>query len=309
METILQLATGSIVTLDLYKDWEKIVRSAMLEMSFDSPAGFSKQDIGLEYADLLNRMIAPRKRNVHLSDKLRSEEELPNEVQVLVSRIRRGEDLNVHLSRKILSPGYRDFLLNDWGIHHLHLGESLNPRRFVRRTSKLLFAYIEANDAYLIDVRAHGRQCKESPWADEKLIEIMVRNWPSLFTSFVVESRLECGAKTSSIRRKELRELGLNAPVEIDRRAYASTRGGLACSGDSLFVMMRICGFKRWLYGIQQRACKELVKRLHESRVVPIRLAPRLRCDLWSRDFRIDFHGFMADWDLGQLHWFPVLPL
>lgn len=50
----------------------------------------------------------------------------PSELQfgldLVMTNIEQGVDLGPYLSKKIADLDYDDDLLNDWGVHHLHLG-------------------------------------------------------------------------------------------------------------------------------------------------------------------------------------------
>src|SRR5262249_60253000 len=93
-----------------------------------------------------------------------------------------GADPTPRLSRKLLKRGFNDKMLNDWGIHHLHLGLSMEPEgRFITRTGDVLFVLFRDDDAYLIDVREHGA------WCDGDLVEIVHTNWPETIRQFRLE--------------------------------------------------------------------------------------------------------------------------
>src|SRR5258708_299506 len=112
-----------------------------------------------------------------------------------------GKNLNPYLSRKLLDATYSDPLLNDWGIHHLHLGLSVESDGFVERDDSLLFAVVRDDGLYLLDTLAHGA------WTDNSLVEIIHTNWPELIASYKAP-----GAKIEPIpeaRRKLYRDHGL----------------------------------------------------------------------------------------------------
>jgi hypothetical protein len=99
-------------------------------------------------------------------------------------------------------------LLNDWGIHHLHLSEVDRGDGFVVRTGDLLFAVFRRNDAYLLDILGHGG------WTDESLVEIAVSNWPhSGLFQHVPNMTLQ--SPVSEDLRKKLRDSGIYTPVQL----------------------------------------------------------------------------------------------
>ena len=71
-----------------------------------------------------------------------------------------------------------DGLLYDWGIHHLHLGETFSAPGYVKRTGPVLFAIFRNDNVYFIDIRDHVG------WSDKGLLEIVNENWPELLSIY-----------------------------------------------------------------------------------------------------------------------------
>lgn len=152
-----------------------------------------------------------------------------------------SEDLTPHLSRGILnsfvSPPNRspnlaqrgdlDLLLNDWGLHHLHLGTQIESDGFVERTGPLLFAAIIGQQAYLIDIKPHGA------WVDTELIATSVREWPHAHIALEMKGVLGLSYYPTDGERKKLRQAGINCPIEVDGKFYLP-RMGLSTAGTSL---------------------------------------------------------------------------
>ena len=58
-----------------------------------------------------------------------------------------------------------DGLLNEWGVHHLHLGTKSYSKNhaFIARTGPLLLALIAEDDFYAINVYLHGAWESQHP--------------------------------------------------------------------------------------------------------------------------------------------------
>lgn len=82
-----------------------------------------------------------------------------------------------HQSRGALSNNNPDLLLNDWGIYHLHLGDTYESDGFCTRTGPVLFCYFDQKSVYFLDILEHGRGHGDV-WVNERLLEIMNQNWP-----------------------------------------------------------------------------------------------------------------------------------
>lgn len=207
-----------------------------LGYSVPAPAGdayAAAHRVCVDHYNAHARRVLTRPRVVHRSTELHARElELTPEIRAGVAAAERdltvGADLTPRLSRKLLKRGFNDKMLNDWGIHHLHLGLSMEPEgRFVTRTGDVLFVLFRDNDAYLIDVRAHGA------WCDDDLVEIVHTNWPETIRQFRLEG--VSGFELTTEQRTNLRNKNANAGVTVrDGTFYAGIGGGLVGSAANL---------------------------------------------------------------------------
>ena len=174
--------------------------------------------------------------------------QLQSELAQIVDDIEQGRTLRKYLSKDVevgfklpKKPGkkklhrleYLDLLLNDWGIHHLHISTALQPNGFVTRGNPLIFAAFKDDCAYLIDIGKHG------DWGDDHLVRIIVETWPE--AGLVHEFKGIQGSQgppTNSSGRLKLRSSGLTRPVEIDGRSFSPSLGlttaGTSSSGNQL---------------------------------------------------------------------------
>ena len=129
------------------------------------------------YINWADRFIAPRPRRVVTWDGfLRHGTAAPHmdAVRALGERIERGNDLKPwlsdHISRfgyvrrktrskGIKSPGIekdKDYALNAYDTHHLHLSTAVQPNGWVKRTRALLYACFSRDRAFLVMVGDHN---------------------------------------------------------------------------------------------------------------------------------------------------------
>jgi len=142
------------------------------------------QNVLLKYITLLNRLIGPRKRNVHISKEIISKTSgcdaesirIKGLVDDMKNKVENGVDVNGHLSKLILKKlDETDKMLDDWNIYHLHLSFG-NPDIFDDsrgQSGDLLMAIILYDDAYFIDVTNHARD----DWYNVNYLEIIRNNW------------------------------------------------------------------------------------------------------------------------------------
>jgi hypothetical protein len=160
----------------------------------------------------------------------------------IVEDIERGVDLTRYLSRRVTTgftlppkPGAKnltklqhlDLLLNEWGVHHLHISTTAEPDGFVKRDDALIFAMFRPETAYLLDIGTH------SDFVDQRLAEIAIKNWPDagLFLE-IKDIQLRGGVPYSPGERKQLRSAGIFSLIPVGDKVYAPL-GGISSAGTS----------------------------------------------------------------------------
>ncbi len=226
-------------------------------------AAMALANLLITYWVWIGRLIPRAPRVVHQSREMLASPktvEHGTELELLLDKIRNGDDLRPHLSKRVATAyvpeaeaagkgnqqrADRDVLLAAWGLHHLHLSSDLdNNGEWVERGDDLLIGVFGAADAYLLGIYPHGS------WALRELMEIVVRNWPA--AGLVLESmsglRLASPEPTDEERLK-LHNAGVMVMLEIDGVVYAPI--GQTAAGTPMMVT---------------RAVNELMHRLRDLR-------------------------------------------
>jgi hypothetical protein len=241
----------------------------------------STSELLILYLNWRNRFIPTRPRRVHCSGMLSARAQTldpiyRNALDCIVAAFTQGLDLNAHLSKEV-KVGFQptaprishrrgrrkhlDLLLNDWGIHHLHLSTDIMPDGFVRRTTPLLFAAVRTDDAYLIDILDHGRDA----WTRQYVLEVMVREWPDANLALEAKGIATSAQPLTDTQRRNLRCNGYNASFVLGGKVYMPSTGGLMSTGVSIQTFMRA----RCILEQTKLAQSEITKRLSECRLVP----------------------------------------
>ncbi|WP_186320513.1 hypothetical protein [Fictibacillus phosphorivorans] len=192
------------------------------------PRGTSEQ-ISHQYFNLHKRLVNPIKRKVMYSKEFSCPEDLKKGLRLVTDKIERGEDIRLHLSKEIFNLDYNDYLLNDWGIHHIHLGTKLNKYGYIERTGPVLFVRFTDQFAYYINVMGHGS------WGKQELVRILSRNWPESISQFRLIGISGRNPKIKDSDVVKLREMHVMTFTEgQEGEIYAPFGMGITSSGMSV---------------------------------------------------------------------------
>jgi hypothetical protein len=123
-------------------------------------------------------------------------------------------------------------MLNDWGVHHLHLGTQIK-NGFVERAGPLLFARITDEYFYAIDVYDHHS------WTNSEIVDTVHRNWPESVTRWVLQGVQ--GERLTDGERTALRKVHANAFfLTKDGTTYGPLGGGTMASGHNIFSVIQM---------------------------------------------------------------------
>lgn len=117
-----------------------------------------------------------------------------------------------------------DRLFNHWQLSHFHLGAVFVKPGAVsrRRPSSLLFAYISAEEATLLDVLPHDGQ-----WTRQHLLEILLRTNPAAMERWRYVGAIN-GSPLTDGQHENLRANGGNAAVVIAGKSFMPALGQTA---------------------------------------------------------------------------------
>jgi hypothetical protein len=156
------------LTANLYGDWVNLVRDDLASQGYPPSGKESDEEIIVRVINLERRSIASLPREVHCAQGFTVPANLQAGFDLVKGKIEHGEDLRPHLSTRITDPDYEDAMLNEWGIHHLHLGTVIESKGFVNRTGPVLYARFESQKAFCLTVMPHGQ------WTNQQLIQLLV---------------------------------------------------------------------------------------------------------------------------------------
>jgi hypothetical protein len=154
--------------------------------------------------------ISSTPRKVHFSKEFDCPKKYVKRVEKLKKRIEKGEDISPYLSTGVDRIKNKDHLLYDWNIHHLHLGELRENKKFSMRTKELLFVYFTDKDMYFLTVLDHDS------FADKKLLSIIHRNWPDLLKKFLLPFATVVNPVLTDDALQKLRKSGVTTFTQLE---------------------------------------------------------------------------------------------
>ena len=221
-----------------------IFKREIEELGFDTSSLTTSDDVLQSYCSYTYRLIEKRPRAIYKATSFACPAEVEIGLKWLEEKIRKGESVNPHLN-SATKKDKLDGLLYDWGIHHLHLGETFSAPGYVKRTGPVLFAIFRKNNVYFIDIRDHVG------WSDKGLLDIVNENWSELLSIYKME-----GVKPeTSFDEKEitlLRKSGINTFHELSAgNSYLPMGGGITSAGTSMMAMQTYVEMIRMLNDIK----------------------------------------------------------
>ena len=144
------------IIIGLYCDWIEILRDIMRRDGYKVKPKDTQFEMAVKFFNLKLREISPEPRIVYKAKAFTCDAKLQKAIDEIERKASSGESLTPHLSKFYLDPDYNDSLLNDWGLHHLHLSTKVGPTGFTERTGPLLFAHVLPGAFYMVAVLPHG---------------------------------------------------------------------------------------------------------------------------------------------------------
>ncbi len=225
---------------DFFTDWVNFARDELIAFGIDVPNDASDDDILYAYFTTHKRIIVPCPRSIEYSSVFNipptpsGSPDYQQGFDQLKDKIVKGEVLTPHLSRQIYKFGKQDSMLNDWGIHHFHLGSQPDPRRpnLIQGTKDVIFAFITDNLCFMINVYDHNN------WTEREVIKIIHDEKSELLDKYKLKG--VSGIHPKDITNEEhaqLRKKGANILLDFGDGVYMPPGGGQATSGHSIEII------------------------------------------------------------------------
>lgn len=270
------------IEIDLYRDWITYLRNELSISDYDITQFPTDEEVSHAYLNLLKLRIRPVPRIILKSKSFTCPIGLLSGLANVERKIVAGEDLSPHLSTRIKNPSKNDSLLNDWGIHHIHLGTVVEDDGFVSRTGPLLFARFDNVAAYFINVLPHGS------WALQSLVMTLHDNWPDSIKHFQLKDVVSMEHSLADRDITQLRKANVTTPVPpVEGVVCALIGGGITSSGLSLDVVKWHDQCARRLREMQETVIENIELIASDARKKGIELPEKVQFGVEVRDDEI----------------------
>ena len=268
------------VDIDLHRDLAGIFRAELDRLRYDVRRISGDVALLRAYYGVCRRLVLPQSRRIIKSKGFSCNPKYHVGLAQIEQVVRDRGDLTPYLSKKIRDLKYNDDLLNDWGIHHLHLGTSMEKDGFVSRTGPLLHCRFEDDIAYFIDVLPHGS------WTLQRLVTIMHENWPDFLSRFRI--RGVTGDRLTDEEIKVLRDKRLNYFLKMnDGTVYGVMGGGYSTAGTNSMDVAKADYMLSWAEDRQREIIDNIDSIAADSQRqgVDLPLSPRFRMQVIDGQF------------------------
>ena len=209
------------------KDWHDSLKDILVNHWGIDISKVDEKDLPIVYFNAQQRRIDQRPRKIEMSDDFQCPVELQEGWNKIQRQIYNGDDITPHLSKFVKDSDKKDEMLNDFGVHHFHLGTELKGD-FIKRTKPLLFALVTNECLHAIKIYEHGQ------WTNSEIVEVIHRNWPDVIKKHIINGDHHKSNITDS-ERMILRGNNCNAFLTVsDGTTYAPIGGGVMGSGHNI---------------------------------------------------------------------------
>ena len=211
---------------DFVADWVAMLRSYLIdEQRWPAVeiAALPDGDLPGHYFDAQRRRIASVPRTIEIGDSFVCPPDYEAGWTMLQEKVKKGEDINGHLSMGHISLLNHDGLLAEWGVHHFHLGTTFYPKNpaYADRTGPLLYAIVGNEAFYAINVYDHYS------FENIDVLESIHRNWPEMISHY--RAKGVTGGAWNKEQRRALRRKNANVSVTTsDGTVYMPISSGVA---------------------------------------------------------------------------------
>jgi hypothetical protein len=178
----------------IYLDCEKELNNDFKEyLGYKNTENKNFEELFIEYLNLRNKKLFDIKNinKIYFSKELFQNKKY-KKFKEIIHNIENEFKNNINFIKKRLSykaniPYFKDFLLNNWDIYHLHLCTDMPECK--NRKNELLFVKFYQDNVYFLDIKNHRS------FASKDFIKIIHNNWPEIIKNYKIENVIDIQPK------------------------------------------------------------------------------------------------------------------
>lgn len=215
--------------IDFNKDFDHILIRRLSNYRIEINPSEQSEEIRHRYFNFSRRIIQPFKRQIFISKEFDCPTQYEQGLHIIKAKFQQGNTVYWHLSKNITNIDFNDYLLNDWDIHHLHLGTEREPNGFFKRTTEVLFIRVTDTSVFFLNILPHN-------FSDKDLLRIVHNNWPETIEQYLSGFQ-NLSHNLSNEEVSLARKAGLLILHEIeDGVVYLPPGGGLSTARTSILA-------------------------------------------------------------------------
>lgn len=232
------------IQIDLFSEMSRIMRRELEDVGYKVNIP-DDRELMMYYFTMCMRIVKSTPRTVHEAAGFSVPEARREGYEALKKRFERGESVIAHMSKQIKGLKFQDKMLFDWGIHHFHLGTTLEEDGFFKQYDEIVYAIVDEHDVYMIAILGHEH------WSDKKLLEIILANWPHLLDPYRVDGKPVVNFSSNEVQ--ELRDANVNVMLTLsDDHGYMGRGIGMTSAGTSSNAMLDTIRIQKELRKIEE---------------------------------------------------------
>lgn len=219
--------------MNFVEDWQRKILNDIKKEGIEISDEIRTESLIIKYFTYLRKKGIRQSYNVYKSKKFRCPVEFIAGLDQIINTFKEGGDISPYLSKQV-ERLKDDFMFNDWGVLHLHLGEKMEKNnKYIGRTGLLLFLYFKENNVYLINIYEHG------DWTKKDILQTMYNNWPKLIEPFILKEVTGLSGTLSEANHQKIQKSGGFTLIEIkdengNNIVIMPPGMGIASSGDAI---------------------------------------------------------------------------
>lgn len=235
------------ISINLWDEIAGVAKQHLIAAGFTPTGAETSDQLLIALWNWKKRLISPGKRTVHKASGFTCPPAYKAALVNIEQMIANGQDLTPYLSKHINHLDFSDPMLNDWGVHHMHLGDFMEASGFIKRTNALLFARFSETDAYFIGIFEHGN------WADQEIVEIIHGNWPKLIERYKAMNALRLTIVPTNEDIARLRKGNVNALLQLkDGTVYTPIGLGFATDGTAIEISLKLVKLRGGINAVEK---------------------------------------------------------